>query len=98
MEAVHPSHGTAPPPGRPHRYDRRTRVSERVDGSGVPCADTVHLGADMPLTHRLATRDDLPALQLLIDAAIDELQKEYLTDAQIRSSRAVMGIDTQLID
>jgi GNAT superfamily N-acetyltransferase len=52
----------------------------------------------MPLTHRLATREDLPELQLLIDAAIDELQKAYLTDEQIRSSRSVMGIDTQLID
>jgi GNAT superfamily N-acetyltransferase len=52
----------------------------------------------MPLTHRLATRDDLPVLLPLIDAAIDELQTEYLTDAQIRASRAVMGVDTQLID
>ena len=50
------------------------------------------------LTSRLATRDDLPVLLPLIDAAIDELQKGFLGDAQIRSSHAIMGIDTQLID
>ncbi len=51
-----------------------------------------------PLTHRLATRDDLPALKALMDAAIDVLQSDYLTPAQIASSRAIMGLDTQLID
>jgi GNAT superfamily N-acetyltransferase len=52
----------------------------------------------MTFTSRLATRDDLPALQLLVDAAIDELQKGFLDEAQIRASHAIMGIDTQLID
>jgi GNAT superfamily N-acetyltransferase len=52
----------------------------------------------MAMTHRLATRDDLPELTALVDASIDELQKDYLTEAQIRSSRAIMGLDTQLID
>ena len=52
----------------------------------------------MALTSRLARREDLPALLPLIDAAIGELQKGFLDDAQIRSSRAIMGIDTQLID
>ena len=33
-----------------------------------------------------------------MDAAISELQRAYLDDAQIASSRAIMGIDTQLID
>jgi GNAT superfamily N-acetyltransferase len=33
-----------------------------------------------------------------MDAAIAELQRAYLDDAQIASSRAIMGIDTQLID
>ena len=33
-----------------------------------------------------------------MDAAIAELQRAFLDDAQIRSSRAIMGIDTQLID
>jgi GNAT superfamily N-acetyltransferase len=50
------------------------------------------------LTSRLARHDDMPALQPLIDAAIGELQKAFLDDAQIASSRAIMGVDTQLID
>jgi len=33
-----------------------------------------------------------------MDAAIAELQRAFLNDAQIESSRAIMGIDTQLID
>ena len=32
-----------------------------------------------------------------MDLAIGELQKEFLTEAEIASSRAIMGIDTQLI-
>jgi GNAT superfamily N-acetyltransferase len=33
-----------------------------------------------------------------MDAAIGELQRAFLDDAQISSSRAIMGLDTQLID
>ncbi len=40
----------------------------------------------------------MPALLPLIGAAIGQLQKTFLDEAQIRSSRAIMGIDTQLID
>ena len=50
------------------------------------------------LTHRLATVDDLPGLKTLMDAAISELQKPFLDEAQIQSSRTIMGLDTQLID
>jgi GNAT superfamily N-acetyltransferase len=50
------------------------------------------------LTSRLATYDDVPLLRSLMQAAIDELQKGFLDDAQIRSSHAIMGLDTQLID
>jgi GNAT superfamily N-acetyltransferase len=50
------------------------------------------------LDHRLATRADLPALAVLMNAAIGELQKPFLTEEQIASSRAIMGLDTQLID
>ena len=49
-------------------------------------------------TSRLAVTDDVPALTVLMDAAIAELQHEFLDAAQIASSRAIMGIDTQLID
>ncbi|GIF02535.1 GNAT family N-acetyltransferase [Actinoplanes siamensis] len=52
----------------------------------------------MTLTHRLATRADLPELRALIEAAIAELQKGFLDDEQIASSRAIMGLDTALID
>jgi GNAT superfamily N-acetyltransferase len=50
------------------------------------------------LTHRLAHREDLDALRELMDAAISELQKPFLDESQIASSRAIMGLDTQLID
>jgi GNAT superfamily N-acetyltransferase len=50
------------------------------------------------LTSSLATNDDVPVLRSLMQAAIDELQKGFLDDAQIRSSHAIMGLDTQLID
>jgi GNAT superfamily N-acetyltransferase len=50
------------------------------------------------LTHRLAQREDLDALRGLMDAAIAELQKPFLDERQITSSRAIMGLDTQLID
>jgi GNAT superfamily N-acetyltransferase len=50
------------------------------------------------LTHRVARREDLEALRELMDAAIGELQKPFLDANQIASSRAIMGLDTQLID
>lgn len=52
----------------------------------------------MEFTSRLATSDDIPALTRLMDAAILELQRAFLDEAQIESSRAIMGIDTELID
>ncbi len=50
------------------------------------------------LTHRLAQRDDLDALKALMDAAISENLKAFLDADKIASSRAIMGLDTQLID
>jgi len=50
------------------------------------------------LTHRLARHDDLDALRDLMNMAISELQKPYLDERQIASSRVIMGLDTQLID
>ena len=52
----------------------------------------------MDFTSRLAVSGDVPALTVLMDAAIAELQRSYLDDSQIASSRAIMGIDTELID
>jgi GNAT superfamily N-acetyltransferase len=49
-------------------------------------------------TNRLAVPADISALTELMEAAIAELQRPFLDDAQIESSRAIMGIDTQLIE
>jgi GNAT superfamily N-acetyltransferase len=50
------------------------------------------------LTHRPARRADLEALKVLMDFAISENQKVFLDESQIASSKAIMGLDTQLID
>ena len=50
------------------------------------------------LTCRPARTADLEALRALMDAAISELQKPFLDERQIASSRAIMGLDTQLVD
>jgi len=49
------------------------------------------------LTHRIATLDDVPAIRTLMDRAISELQRGFLSETEIAASRAVMGLDTQLI-
>ena len=46
---------------------------------------------------RLATQADLPILMSLMQVAISELQKPFLDAAQIESSRAIMGLDSQLV-
>ncbi|ATQ44007.1 GNAT family N-acetyltransferase [Caulobacter mirabilis] len=52
----------------------------------------------MSLKHRIAVADDLPALSAVMDAAIAELQKGFLDAAQIAASRALMGLDSQLVE
>lgn len=47
--------------------------------------------------NRLATEDDLPALNALMALAIMVLQRGFLSEAEIAASHAVMGLDTQLI-
>ena len=49
------------------------------------------------LQTRLAKVTDLPALKVLMDAAIGELQTDFLAPEEVIASRGVMGIDTQLI-
>jgi GNAT superfamily N-acetyltransferase len=49
------------------------------------------------LTSRLAGPEDIPALEAVMDAAIAELQKGFLTPAQIAASRTIMGLDRQLV-
>src|SRR6476619_6226074 len=83
---------------------RRSAPCSGRCGRGV--ATRRHAGEDAPMgtpggsdfTSRLAEMADVPALALVMDAAIAELQRAFLDDAQIASSRAIMGIDTQLID
>lgn len=50
------------------------------------------------LTCRLAQMDELESLGILMDAAISELQKPFLNEGQIASSRRIMGVDTQLVE
>ena len=52
----------------------------------------------MALVLRLATPDDLPALRAMMARAIAELQSAFLSPAEVEASKAVMGLDTQLID
>lgn len=49
-------------------------------------------------THRLATSQDMPALQRLMTAAIKELLPQFLTPEKVEASFAVMGVDSQLIE
>jgi GNAT superfamily N-acetyltransferase len=49
------------------------------------------------LAHRLARAEDIPDLERVMAAAIAELQRGFLDDAQIAASRAIMGLDRQLI-
>ena len=67
----------------------RVTITARITSKGVGLAE---------FTSRLAVTADVPALTVLMDAAIAELQRAFLDDAQIASSRAIMGIDTELID
>lgn len=48
-------------------------------------------------TIRLATPDDLTAIAALMERAIVELQRPFLTEDQIAASRRSMGLDTQLV-
>ena len=50
------------------------------------------------LSHRVARANDIGALRDLMEAAISQLQKPFLTPDQIAASRAIMGLDTQLVD
>lgn len=50
-----------------------------------------------PFESRLATEADLAALTVIMDLAISELQKGFLSPEEIAASRQVMGLDTQLV-
>jgi GNAT superfamily N-acetyltransferase len=50
-----------------------------------------------PFTTRLARETDFDALRGLMSLSIGELQEGFLTGEQIAASRAIMGLDTQLV-
>ena len=52
----------------------------------------------MSTSIRLATSEDVAVLAQLMQASIEQLQRGFLDDAQIESSKAFMGIDQQLIE
>ncbi|MEO0753774.1 MAG: GNAT family N-acetyltransferase [Pseudomonadota bacterium] len=49
-------------------------------------------------THRVASQGDIPAIRTLMNLAIAENMKAFLTPAEIEANRAAMGIDQTLID
>jgi GNAT superfamily N-acetyltransferase len=49
------------------------------------------------LNLRLATDADVPAIAALMERAIAELQRAFLSPQEIAASRAAMGLDRQLI-
>ena len=51
----------------------------------------------MTFSIRLATPDDSAALAVLMELSIEQLQRDFLSPAQVAASRAVMGLDQQLI-
>ena len=51
----------------------------------------------MSFASRLATADDMPDLARLMDRAIGRLQSNFLSPEQVEASRAIMGIDSQLV-
>jgi GNAT superfamily N-acetyltransferase len=51
----------------------------------------------MQLSHRIARPEDAPALDVVMNAAIAELQKGFLSPEQVESSRMIMGLDRQLL-
>jgi GNAT superfamily N-acetyltransferase len=48
-------------------------------------------------TLRLANEADLPALRVLMGRSIDQLQRGFLSAAELEASHEVMGLDSQLI-
>lgn len=51
----------------------------------------------MELTHRIARMQDVPALEVVMQAAIARLLQDFLSAPQIEASHMIMGLDRQLI-
>ena len=50
------------------------------------------------LTHRVATADDVPAIEDLMRLAITENMKAFLSPAEIEAAKETMGVDWTLIN
>ena len=53
--------------------------------------------SNIPFAARIATEADIGVITRLMAASIAELQKGFLSPAEIEASKEVMGLDTQLI-
>ena len=53
--------------------------------------------AASPFTHRLATTEDLPAIEALMAAAIEENMRPFLSAEEIIATRETMGVDRTLL-
>lgn len=54
--------------------------------------------AQSRFTHRLAQREDIPAIAALMQAAITENMKAFLSPTQIEAAATSMGVDRTLIE
>jgi GNAT superfamily N-acetyltransferase len=55
------------------------------------------LPGEIAFTHRLATAEDLPSLEILMAFSIRELIGQHLGHAGVQASFEIMGVDTSLI-
>ncbi|PLK24577.1 GNAT family N-acetyltransferase [Porphyrobacter sp. TH134] len=51
----------------------------------------------MDVSIRIATSDDVPAMARLIERSVADLQRDFLSPAEIAASRVFMSIDSQLL-
>ena len=54
--------------------------------------------ANIKLSHRLAQREDIPAIVELMSASIEENMKAFLSPQEIAAARETMGVDQTLIE
>jgi GNAT superfamily N-acetyltransferase len=78
-------------------------LARRVQHNAKPLMQLAHpfirmRSAIVGYHHRLARMDDLPAMRALMDRAIGVLQSDFLDPSQVAASRAIMGLDTQLVE
>lgn len=72
-----------------------------IAAAAVPCYAGAmdEQRAERPvLTHRIASRADIPAIMALIEAAIVGNMAAFLSPREVEAARATMGLDTLLID